>query len=71
VKDNEYQCAECGGVFERGWTEEQARAEQAANGFADLPPEDTACVCEDCYQEIAKRFGLITDFQAETEGKST
>ena len=29
MKDNEYQCAVCGGIFEKGWSEEEARAEEA------------------------------------------
>jgi len=30
MKDSEYQCAECGGVFEKGWTDEEVQAEGSA-----------------------------------------
>lgn len=44
-----YTCAQCNGVFERGWTDEEAKAEQAENGWQD---EDCAMVCDDCYKAI-------------------
>jgi O-acetyl-ADP-ribose deacetylase (regulator of RNase III) len=42
----------CGGVFKKGWTDEEASAEQEANGWGALAPEDTAVVCDDCYRQM-------------------
>jgi len=54
MKKNEYQCAECGGIFEKGWTDEEAKAEMTTNGF-NVCPEETMCiVCDDCYNKIMK-----------------
>lgn len=47
---DEYRCAACGGVFEKGWTEDEARGE-LADTFA-IPVEDCEIVCDDCYNEI-------------------
>jgi hypothetical protein len=45
-----YQCAHCGGVFEKGWSDEEATAE-AADNFGEAPKgDDAAVVCDDCYQ---------------------
>jgi len=52
LKPNEYQCARCHGVFGKGLSEEEARAEQVANGWGDIPDEDTALVCDDSYKEM-------------------
>ncbi len=43
---DEYRCDACGGVFNFGWTEEEARAEAADNGVTEDNP---AMVCDDCY----------------------
>jgi DNA-directed RNA polymerase subunit RPC12/RpoP len=48
----QYQCAQCGGIFDFGWTDEEAKAEMAANGWGEMPPEDMAIVCDDCYNGI-------------------
>jgi rubredoxin len=46
-----YTCEQCGGVFDAGWTEEEARAEQRQN-FGDMPDGVMAQVCDDCYKQI-------------------
>lgn len=50
----QYRCAECGEVFEFGWTEEEARAEQEANGWGDIPDDFMGVVCDDCYKKIIR-----------------
>jgi hypothetical protein len=49
VKNGEYRCAMCGGIFafSDDWKDEEARAEAEQNGF-DL----TECliICDDCYK---------------------
>ena len=49
MKDNEYQCSMCHRVFEKGWTEEEARTEQKENGWEN---DECNLVCDDCYKEM-------------------
>lgn len=51
MNPNEFKCDECGGVFEKGWSDEEAYAEQE-NNFGDMPNEQMAIVCDDCFKEI-------------------
>lgn len=46
---NEYQCSNCGGIFEKTVSDAEADAERLANGWAEV---DCAIVCDDCYNEI-------------------
>lgn len=46
--DRDFTCAQCGGTFEKGWTDEEAAAEAQAN-FSATELEDTAMICDDCY----------------------
>lgn len=48
MKANEFKCEECGGVWEKGWTDEEA-AEEAQNAFGITTG---ATVCDDCYNKI-------------------
>ncbi len=52
LKSNEYQCQMCKGIFEFGWTQEEAE-EEAKKAFGDNVL-DTKCglVCDDCYKQI-------------------
>lgn len=50
--NNHYQCDQCGGVFEQGWTDDEAQAEASANGWSQIPAIEMAVVCDDCYKEI-------------------
>ncbi len=47
MKSNEYQCEGCGGVFEKGWSDEEAKAEMKENGFDIFPVDDMVCVCKE------------------------
>lgn len=48
-------CDNCGLVMEidDDWTEEEKVAEMKAN-IGDIPPEDRATVCDDCYEAIMR-----------------
>lgn len=54
LKENEYKCAYCHGVFEKGWSDEEAQTE--AEVTFGKPVKDwkneAALVCEDCYQKM-------------------
>ena len=54
TKPNEYQCANCGGIFDSVWSEEEALAEKSANGFDGM---DCVVVCDDCYRAIMLAHG--------------
>ncbi len=51
LKANEYQCAQCGGIFEKGWSDEEANKE-AKEKFPNLKQLDSEIVCDDCYKEL-------------------
>lgn len=53
-----FTCDACGGTFEKGWTDAEARAEADALGF-DGP---YGTLCDDCHVEFmawARRKGLV------------
>lgn len=48
-----FDCAQCGGTFTKGWTDEEARAEAERN--YGVPAErvvEPATVCDDCYRAV-------------------
>ncbi len=48
---NEYRCAACGCVFEKGWTDEEAVAE-LNNNFPGFTTDECAVVCDDCHKQM-------------------
>jgi len=51
LKEDEYQCAICKGIFKRGWSKEEAQEEYKTN-FPDFQhDQDPIEVCDDCYKE--------------------
>lgn len=48
---NEYQCADCGRVFEKGWSDEKAK-EELSNTFPGYDEEDCGLVCDDCWKKL-------------------
>lgn len=48
MNNNEYRCEACGGVFIKGWSDEEAE-EEYVTSFDD---QDRAMVCADCYKMI-------------------
>lgn len=51
MKNNEYKCAVCGEIYEKGWSDEEAKEELKQN-FGDYKEDDCAVVCDDCYQKM-------------------
>lgn len=53
MKNNEYKCAMCGGIFEKGWTDEEAVEECKENFGEEMTcTGDNEMVCDDCYSKI-------------------
>jgi len=48
---DEYECARCGGTFEKALSEEEARAE-LKEFFGDVSVGECVLVCDDCWQKI-------------------
>jgi len=46
-----YTCALCKGVFEFGWSDEEAKAELEEN-FEGFTTEECDVVCDDCYKKM-------------------
>lgn len=62
LKANEYQCDNCKGVFEKGWSDEEADAEAIANGFGPLDEDDNVLICDECFNKFkpwAQNEGLM------------
>ena len=49
MEDNEYQCALCGGIFQKVWSDDEANAEYAEL-FPDQQDEPMEVVCENCFK---------------------
>ena len=62
MKPNEYQCDECHGIFEKGWSDEEAS--QEAIDIFGKPKEEfesgMAIVCDDCFQKMKPMFSERT-----------
>jgi hypothetical protein len=52
---NEYQCVVCRGVFEKGWTDEEAHAERERL-LPGVPIEECEIACDDCFTMIRLGF---------------
>lgn len=48
-------CGECGGLFDKGWSDVEAQAEMLAN-FGDLLEDDQVVICDPCFQEMEQRM---------------
>jgi Fe2+ or Zn2+ uptake regulation protein len=50
-----YKCAHCGGIFEKGRTDEEAMAEQKED-LPGVPLSECDLVCDDCYKQFYKEI---------------
>lgn len=67
-----YTCANCGGAFTKGWSDEEAMSEARA-GFSEAELAATAVICDACYNlmmpELA-RLRAELDQEAAAAGMS-
>jgi hypothetical protein len=54
LKSNQFICQECNGIFDKGWTDEEAQAE-AKELFPRFSTAIMALVCDDCFKTIRAR----------------
>jgi hypothetical protein len=54
LKRNEYRCAACQGVFDKGWSDEEAKEEFYDNHPGEPIDETTALICDVCYEAMRK-----------------
>lgn len=52
LKKNEYRCAMCQGVFNKGLSDDEA-IENFHKDFPEILIEDAAIICNDCYRIIS------------------
>ena len=56
MKDTEYKCYGCGGVFVKGWSDKE-EAEECQRLWGIKPDNPAgAKVCDDCYKEFMEWF---------------
>lgn len=48
MKGNEYQCAACGNVYEKSWSDEEAQKE-SLEIWGEIPESDQVVICDDCF----------------------
>lgn len=51
IGPGQYRCAACGGIFDCGWSDEEATAELAET-FPGFDKDDCELVCDDCFQKM-------------------
>lgn len=47
-----FTCADCGGTWEKAWSDEQADEERKENGWGDVV--DVVLVCDDCFVKYTR-----------------
>ena len=60
MKNNEYKCAICSGVFKKGWTDEEANKEAKELWGVDNTNENEnmSIVCDYCFHKIYPKDNL-------------
>ena len=53
IPDTDFQCARCGGIFTKGWSDEEA-AEEARQFSPEEMAYGVAVICDPCYEAFMK-----------------
>ena len=48
---NEFRCTNCGGVYEKDWSDEEAKKEYD-DLYPTIPFSEAVIVCDECYKKI-------------------
>ncbi len=48
---DQYTCTICKGIFDKGWSDEEAAAEKEEI-FGSVPLEECDLVCDDCFNQL-------------------
>ena len=51
VGEGQFQCDECGGIYDKTWSDDEAQEESVAL-FGALPRDELAVVCDDCFKAM-------------------
>ncbi len=54
MDNNQFKCAVCGNVYEKGLTEDEALAQLNEEFGGIFTPDDCELVCDDCYNKMFK-----------------
>ena len=52
LKPNEYQCAKCGEIYEKGWSDEEALKEAKELWKPEEIEQGLEVVCDDCFKQF-------------------
>ena len=55
MNKEEYQCSACGGVFQKGRSDEEAEQE-SREIWGEIPQEDKTIICDDCFKSYLKKL---------------
>lgn len=48
----QFKCSMCGGIFKKGWSDEEARQERDLIFGVGYSDKDCKLICDDCFQKI-------------------
>ena len=48
MEENEYRCASCRNIYEKGWSDKEARKEMQEI-WGEVPEQQRAVICDDCF----------------------
>ena len=55
MEANEFRCSYCGGIFEKGWSDEDAM-DECKETFGELAEMPLAVICDDCYKKLITKI---------------
>lgn len=60
MESNQFICEQCGGVFDKEVTDEEAMKE-SKEIFGDIPQNQLAIVCDDCFKKVMERVKISSN----------
>ena len=53
LRPDEFRCAQCGGIFTKGWSDEKSM-EESCEMWGSFPDEEACLVCDVCFQKTMR-----------------